>query len=528
MHISHHYKRLGVRRLRIAIATVIISLFFIPNFIKFEDEGENIFTVFVDGINVGTVESAEMAEKLFKEARKELNSRSYELTFAEPELSYTGDTILWGDIDDPEKVCTRMTETMAKDVEGELVRAYEVKIKSYIVTLASKDEVVKLLQAAIDKYDKTYQYRVSLVNDDIRQLPVLVPQVATRQEKKEEAEALESAKYYAGFDEDMISFFKTIEPDVEKDFEDYDLGLISIGYGDKIEVAEVYVKHTDLVDVYTAIEEVTQEEIKNDIYKVVSGDTLSGIAYKVGLPMEDLIAMNGNLLEDENSTIRPDDELVITVPEPKLSIVRTEELYYEEDYSEPIEYILNDEWYTTDKVTRRQPSDGHRKVVAKVSFVNDEKTETEIMKEEVSVKAIAKIVEKGTQIPPSYIKPIYGGRVTSTFGYRNRPTKGASSYHKGIDWGTPIGTPVYASSGGTVAKAGWGSGYGYCIYINHPDGKQTRYGHLSKVLVSSGQSVSQGQRIALSGNTGVSTGPHLHFEILVGGTQVNPFNYVGR
>ena len=83
-----------------------------------------------------------------------------------------------------------------------------------------------------------------------------------------------------------------------------------------------------------------------------------------------------------------------------------------------------------------------------------------------------------------------------------------------------------ASCGGTVARAGWGSGYGYVVYINHPDGRQTRYGHLSKVLVSVGQTVTQGQKIGLSGNTVVSTGPHVNFEILIGGSQVNPLSYL--
>ena len=119
-----------------------------------------------------------------------------------------------------------------------------------------------------------------------------------------------------------------------------------------------------------------------------------------------------------------------------------------------------------------------------------------------------------------------GGRLTSNFGKRKAPKKGASTYHKGVDWATPKGTTVVASCGGTVAKAGWGSGYGYVVYINHEDGRQTRYGHLSKVLVTAGQKVSQGDKIALSGNTGVSTGPHLHFEILINGKQVNPLNYL--
>ena len=103
---------------------------------------------------------------------------------------------------------------------------------------------------------------------------------------------------------------------------------------------------------------------------------------------------------------------------------------------------------------------------------------------------------------------------------------GASSNHRAIDWATPTGTAIWASSGGTVSVAGWQSGYGYVVYINHPDGNQTRYGHLSKLLVSVGQKVKQGQKIALSGNTGRSTGPHLHFELRVNGTPVNPYKYI--
>ena len=142
------------------------------------------------------------------------------------------------------------------------------------------------------------------------------------------------------------------------------------------------------------------------------------------------------------------------------------------------------------------------------------------------MEAVPKIVRRGTKTPPTFIKPISGGRLSSSFGPRKAPKKGASTYHKGIDWAVPTGTAVFASCGGTVAKAGWGSGYGYVVYINHEDGSQTRYGHLSKVLVKAGQTVKQGERIALSGNTGVSTGPHLHFEILMNGKQVNPAKYL--
>ena len=255
------------------------------------------------------------------------------------------------------------------------------------------------------------------------------------------------------------------------------------------------------------------------------GDTLSEIAINCDIPLDKIIELNDSL-EDENSMIRVGEELVITSPEPALSIDRQEEVYYEEDYEADIQYVYNDDWYTTDTQILQQPSAGHRKVAALKSYHNKKETETEILKEEVTVAAVPKIIEKGTKIPPTYIKPISGGRLSSQFGRRKAPTKGASTYHKGVDWATPVGTKVVAFSAGTVARAGWGSGYGYVVYINHADGRQTRYGHLSKVLVRVGDQVSQGQKIALSGNTGRSTGAHLHFEILIGGAQVNPLQYL--
>ena len=98
--------------------------------------------------------------------------------------------------------------------------------------------------------------------------------------------------------------------------------------------------------------------------------------------------------------------------------------------------------------------------------------------------------------------------------------------HKGVDWACPTGTIVFASSDGVVEYAGWGNGYGNTILISHPDGRKTRVGHLSKILVSEGQSVTQGQTIGLSGSTGRSTGPHVHFEIYINGIQVNPLDYI--
>ena len=122
----------------------------------------------------------------------------------------------------------------------------------------------------------------------------------------------------------------------------------------------------------------------------------------------------------------------------------------------------------------------------------------------------------------SLVKPV-SGIISSRFGVRSNIR---SSAHTGLDIATSTGTPIVAASSGTVTFAGWKGSYGYLAVITHSNGVQTYYGHCSKLYVSAGQSVSQGQTIAAVGSTGNSTGPHLHFEIRVNGVAYNPQNYV--
>lgn len=522
--ITGYYKRLRLRKIEIAVLAVFVSIFFLPSFVPFEKTGNNMFTVLLNDVQVGVVADPKEAQNCALEARRHVAGESEELILVESNVVTEGSEVLWGKVDDPEQITEKMIEVLSGDVKETLHRSYVVKINEYMVNLSDKEEVRQLLQAALNKYDEEGQYQVDLMLDPTRELNVLTTQIISHEEAAS-IEEVEAVSLEAGIEAELTAAFEEVEPTGEMDFEDYDLGLISMEYGDEIEVVETYLGEDELTSVEDAIREVTQDEEKSDVYEVVSGDTLSEIAIKINIPMDKLIEMNDSL-EDENSMIRPGDELVITVPRPKLAVVHQEQMYYEEDYEAEVIYIDNDDWYTTETKTLQEPSAGHRKVVAVVTFENDKKVSEEIIKEEVTYEAVPKIVERGTKIPPTYIKPISGGRLSSGFGKRTAPKRGASTYHKGVDWATPTGTPVYASCGGTVTKAGWGSGYGYVVYITHPDGRQTRYAHLSKVLVSAGQTVSQGQKIALSGNTGVSTGPHLHFEILINGSQVNPLNYL--
>jgi len=122
----------------------------------------------------------------------------------------------------------------------------------------------------------------------------------------------------------------------------------------------------------------------------------------------------------------------------------------------------------------------------------------------------------------SLIKPVNSGyTITSRFGTRS------SGMHKGLDIAAPIGTPIYAAASGTVTASGWSTtGFGNFVKISHGNGVETLYAHCSTLNVSEGQYVSQGQMIATVGSTGWSTGPHLHLEIRVNGTVVNPQYYL--
>lgn len=520
---TKYYKRLRITVIRTAIFIAFVNILFLPHYVPYEADGENLFHISLNGKAVGSCGSDTDVQQLLWDARRAVAAESEDMLYVETSLEVKGEVALFATIDSDEVLRERMEEIIADSSRNTLKAGYTVKIKDYTINLASSDEVKRVLQAALDKYEDNRRYTVELVMDPTRELNALAAVVVDNADmKKPDTEPFPDA----GFEAQVEEALATVEADDGKlDFSDFEYGLVELSYGDSIEIVETYLMEEDLTSVDDAIEQITSVEEKNAIYEVQSGDTLSQIAEKVNIGMDKIIELNDEI-ENELSMIRVGQEITITQPEPPLSIERKEQVYYEEEYDDEIIYVDNDDWYTTQEKTLQEPSAGFRKVAALVSYRNEKEVSRELLKEEVVMKAVPKIVERGTKTPPTYIKPISGGRLSSSFGRRKAPTKGASTYHKGVDWAVPRGTAVYASSGGVVTKAGWGSGYGYVVYIRHPNGWETRYAHLNKVLVSAGQSVKQGQKIALSGNTGRSTGPHLHFEIIANGTAVNPLKYL--
>lgn len=133
-------------------------------------------------------------------------------------------------------------------------------------------------------------------------------------------------------------------------------------------------------------------------------------------------------------------------------------------------------------------------------------------------------VKSAAYIPSG--RPVAKLSLTSNFGVRSDPFNGGARMHKGIDIPGPVGTPIYATADGIVSRAGWASGYGNLVQISHGGGMETRYGHMSKLIVAPNSYVRRGQLIGLMGSTGRSTGSHLHYEVRVDGAAINPIPFV--
>ena len=256
-------------------------------------------------------------------------------------------------------------------------------------------------------------------------------------------------------------------------------------------------------------------------YTVKDGDTLYDICIENDLSMSDLETMNPGITK---GVIRPGDKINLQKVIPLLTIETIEVSTYAEKVPYETKYENSDFYYQGETVLSRSGVDGKDSVTARITKRNGEVVEKQELKRERIVEPINEILLKGTKkAPPSkgtgtFIMPA-NGVLTSEFGYR------WGRNHDGIDIGASTGTAIRASDGGTVILSEYYYGYGLTIIIDHGGGYKTLYGHNNANYVTVGQKVFQGQTIGEVGNTGNSTGPHLHFEIMYHGTPVNPYNY---
>lgn len=193
---------------------------------------------------------------------------------------------------------------------------------------------------------------------------------------------------------------------------------------------------------------------------------------------------------------------------------------YVEAYWEDVQYVYDQEMYEDESEVYQEAQPGSKSITVMSVYEGGEFQEEKIIDTEILAEATPEIVYVGTKERPKYIVPVEESYITSYFGPR------WGSTHHGVDFGVVTGTEVFAARDGVVIQTGWNGDLGISVYVEHQDGEITRYAHLSESIVELGQEVSQGEVIAYSGNTGYSTGPHLHFEIRINGEAVDPLNYL--
>lgn len=268
---------------------------------------------------------------------------------------------------------------------------------------------------------------------------------------------------------------------------------------------------------------ITKGTNETKIHKIEKGENYWVIAEKYNIKPDDLIKANPGVKPER---LQIGQEISLVVPKPMITVVTTEVQEYTEYIAFETEYEETNVLYKGEFRVKKAGKKGEREVKAEVAKENGIETQRDILEESIIKDPTTKVVLKGTKNPPPKIgtgvlaKPTSRGVITSPFGWR------WGRRHTGIDIGLPTGTAVKAADGGKVIFSGTKGAYGKCVIIDHGANIQTLYAHNSKLLVKKGDKVFKGQTIANSGNTGRSTGPHLHFEVRKNGTPVNPTQYV--
>ena len=305
--------------------------------------------------------------------------------------------------------------------------------------------------------------------------------------------------------------------------------------GDNIEVESVrFLEKVDIKTANTDLEDLHSEEEmvdllctsgeKETVHKVVAGDTLHSIAKKYDVWEDQLLADNKGI---DSKKLEVGSNIIVKQQAPVLTYEVVEKITYDKVIEHKVEEQKSADIYEGMTETQQAGSDGLSEITARVTLQNGKKVEEQDLVTTVKEEPVTEVVLVGTkERPPTvgsgkYIWPLKDS-FTQTSGFGSRWGR----QHKGIDLAVSVGTTVYAADGGTVVEAQYSGSYGNVVMIDHQNGQETRYAHNSKLLVKKGDKVYQGQPIAKSGNTGRSTGPHVHFEIRFNGEPRNPLNYL--
>ncbi|MBR2895233.1 MAG: M23 family metallopeptidase [Oscillospiraceae bacterium] len=301
---------------------------------------------------------------------------------------------------------------------------------------------------------------------------------------------------------------------------------VSISFVEDVEIIECDMavdQFTNLADVALLLSSTKEGEVT---YTVEKGDCWSVIAQDHNMTNKELLALNPGYDIDK---LQIGDVLVISTAVPYLTVLATQMEYYVADLPYEVEYVDDASMWEGDTKVISKGAYGTADIAARVTYQGAVELERVVESQTVLTEPVTEVQARGTKERPSWaptgsFRWPTSGSLTSPYGYRY--IFGSRSFHGGIDIANRKGTDIVAADGGIVTYAGWMSGYGYLIQIDHQNGYTTYYGHNTELLVGVGDKVHKGEHIAEMGSTGRSTGNHLHFEVRYKGERKDPMNYL--
>ncbi|MDN4494130.1 M23 family metallopeptidase [Ureibacillus aquaedulcis] len=442
-------------------------------------------------------------------------------------------------------------ETSASGIE----KIYHVYVgDTYIGAVSNEEAVTEIIQTKEQEVQKLYQdynldggSNVTLIPEQV--FSYETDDAATLSKLKEE-NIVEADSYAIQIDgkpvvylKDQADFNKTmrllkLQYVTEAELQKYEANA-SLEKLPALEAKETRIKEIKVVEAVSgqetkvnpdqivtpaeAVEYLKTGSLEKETYAVQSGDVLGTIASAHNLSTAQILELNPGLTED--SLLQIDQEINVTVEKPlvNVEVVKEKNAITEIPFEKIVEE--DDSMFKGETVVKQEGSKGKKEVSYLISQVNGAVVEKTVTKETVLAEPVDSVTVVGIKVissrgTGSFAWPAVGGYISSQMGSR------WGSYHRGIDIARPSNYDIKASDNGVVTATGWDGTYGQRIIIDHNNGYQTIYAHLSEIDVSVGQVVPQGAVIGIMGSTGRSTGTHLHFEMHKNGALVNPLSYL--
>lgn len=314
--------------------------------------------------------------------------------------------------------------------------------------------------------------------------------------------------------------------------EDENVEIVDLYFEEEVEIKKVLKNASILKKIKTPEEGLdfilkgTDEERK---HKIEKGENYWVLAEDYGISVDNLIKANPDIKPER---LQIGQEVSLIVPEPLINVCTVENVIYDQKIEFEVVYEDSANLYKDEYRVKNNGVYGSKEITAELVKRDGKELGKVILDESIVAEPVTKVVYKGTKNPPprigtgTFSKPLNRGTITSGYGSRYHPVYRVYKKHSGVDIAAPYGSPVLASDGGKVIYAGWKSGYGYCVIVDHGGNLSSLYAHMSSINVSVGEKIYKGKTVGKVGSTGTSTGNHVHFEIRKLGNDVNPSSYI--